>query len=141
MIFSLLVLHIIHVPCHVHHLAYCMYSHFCPIPSLLLRIYQIHKLLHDCGARHVLCALRMPSLHILVLVSFIFELSHKLSFYRASTALFRALRLLLPLTDKQGSPPLQHYCWSRLLHTPHTEAQLWIGMGVWEVVKSYLTSA
>ena len=33
--------------CHVHHLAYCTYSHFCPIPSLLLRIYQFHKLLYD----------------------------------------------------------------------------------------------
>ena len=44
---SLLLLHIIHVSCHIHHLAYCMYSHFPPIPSLLLLIYQIHKLLHD----------------------------------------------------------------------------------------------
>ena len=48
-----------YVPCHIHHLAYCTYSHFPPIPSLLLLIYQIHKLLH--GARHVLCAMRMPS--------------------------------------------------------------------------------
>ena len=30
--------------------------------SLLLLIYQIHKLLHDWGARHVLCAMRMPSI-------------------------------------------------------------------------------
>ena len=58
-----------------------------------------------------------------------FELSHKLSLYRASTEMLRALQLLLSLTDKQGSPPLQHYCWSRLLHTPHTEAQLWIWNG------------
>ena len=44
---SLLLLIIIHVPCHIHYLAYCTYSHFPPIPSLLLLIYQIHKLLHD----------------------------------------------------------------------------------------------
>ena len=40
-------LHITHVPCHIHQLAYCMYSHFPPIPSLLLLIYQIHNLRHD----------------------------------------------------------------------------------------------
>ena len=34
-----------------------------PIPSLLLLIYQIHKLLHDWGARHALCAMRMPSIY------------------------------------------------------------------------------
>ena len=44
---SLLLLHIIHVTCHIHHLAYCTYSHFPPNPSLLLVIYQIHKLRHD----------------------------------------------------------------------------------------------
>ena len=44
---SLLLLHIIHVPCHIHHLAYCTCSHFPPIPSLLLLIYQIHILLHN----------------------------------------------------------------------------------------------
>ena len=44
---TLSLLHVIHVPCHIHHLAYCTYSHFPPIPSLLLLIYQIHKLLHD----------------------------------------------------------------------------------------------
>ena len=57
-----------------------------------------------------------------------FELP-QFSLYRALTPLLRALQLLLPLTDKQDSPPLQHYCWSRLLHTPHTEAQLWIWNG------------
>ena len=46
---------------------------------------------------------------------------------QALTPLFRAL--LHPLPDKQDSPPLQHYCWSHLLHTPHTEAQLWIWNG------------
>ena len=48
---------------------------------------------------------------------------------QALTPLFRALQLLRPLTDKQGSPPLQHYCWSHLLYTPHTEGQLWIWNG------------
>ena len=34
------------LPYTVHHLAYCTHSHVCPIPSLLLLIYQIHTLLH-----------------------------------------------------------------------------------------------
>ena len=50
----------------------------------------------------------------------------------APNSMFTALQLLHPLTDKQGSPPLQHYCWSHLLHTPHTEAQLWIWNGTLE---------
>ena len=43
-----------------------------------------------------------------------------------------ALLLLHPLTDKPGSPLLQHCCWSHLLHIPHTEAQLWIWNGTLE---------
>ena len=60
-----------------------------------------------------------------------FELSCHTSWVsiQALTPLFMALQLLRPLTDKQGSPPLQHYCWSHLLHTPHTEGQLWIWNG------------
>ena len=48
------------------------------------------------------------------------------------TPLFTALQLLHPLTDKQGSPPTQHHCWSHPLHTPHTEAQLWIWNGTFK---------
>ena len=59
---SLLLRHIIlHLPYASFSLLYYVYSHFSPIPSLLLLIFQVHKLLPGWGARHVLCAIRMPS--------------------------------------------------------------------------------
>ena len=35
-----------------------VYSHFSRIPSLLLLIFQIHKLLHGWGARHIISGIR-----------------------------------------------------------------------------------
>ena len=55
---SLLLLHIIHVPCQIHHLAYCTYSHFPPIPSSLLLIYQIHNLMIAARLKCEACLIR-----------------------------------------------------------------------------------
>ena len=48
----------------------------------------------------------------------------------APNSMFTALQLLHPLTDKQGSPPTQHHCWSHPLHTH--QAQLWIWNGTFK---------
>ena len=55
---TLSLLHAIHVPCHIHHLAYCTYSHF---PLSLLCYYSSIKFINNCcmievrGMSYALC--------------------------------------------------------------------------------------
>ena len=88
--------------------------------------WEVVRLYHTAMNLHMSCTSTIAILSNVILCHRKSNKSHKFSLYRALTPLFRALQLL---TDKQGSRLLQHYCWLHL-HTPHTEAQLWI----WEVV-------
>ena len=91
--------------------------------------WEVVRLYHTAMNLHMSCTSTIAILSNVILCHRKSNKSHKFSLYIALTPLFRALQLL---TDKQGSPLLQHYCWSHLLHTCHSVTQVWVWNGTLE---------